>query len=636
MAGLFFFRPYGILYTLLETLFRFYMKKIFFLGCAMASVLTFSACSDSGSNANDDDPKSSSSVVLSGQAADIVKAMGVGINVGNVFEAPDEGSWGETFSDEGVAALADSGFKNIRIPVRWDTHLTDSSETGCTVDPVWMERITHAVDVVLKNGMIAVVNSHHWAGMYANPAGTKACYLDVYRQMTENFKDYSVDSLVIAVLNEPREKLSGLTWENLVAETIDLIRSITPDRTIIVGGGSWNSYSGLVSMNLPDSVDNLIAEFHYYEPMTVTHQGTDFDNDGEDDYPSDVVWNATGAEQLTIKKVFKTVREWSDKNLIPVYLGEFGVYSAADSLTRKLWTEFVRTSATSNGFACAYWEFSSGFGVYDDANDTWASYLMDALIRPTTDFSLYSNYPNLESTSYVLFDDFDSYKDENINLNTLSGRIAKSVFGSLDSAKGYWYVYHDSLSRAFDYEGNMIVSSTLIQYEDLDTSEYHTTFDKLIVKNGYDDRGLYVKFNLKGDAYPWLGFGANINSGEYDFTDLVALTFRAKGRGQFMVSWGMAYTDTCCGGANWGKFQTSIDLSEEWEEYTVWFDEWVPTPYSDLESEGAKWAEHNKAITFLQFANGQGYGEVVDDTLEIYLDDIRFYGMKDSNFGITK
>ncbi|MCK9181553.1 MAG: glycoside hydrolase family 5 protein [Fibrobacteraceae bacterium] len=618
------------------------MNKILPFGFVLAGALFFSACSDSSSSSLGEIPTSSSSVVessssvmLTGHAAELVKKMGVGMNMGNIFEAPDEGDWGETFSDEGVKALADSGFGNIRIPVRWETHLTDSSATGCTVDTTWMARITHAVDEVIKNGMIAVVDAHHWASMYTDPEGTKPCFLDVYRQMTTNFKDYSADSLVIELLNEPRTNLAGATWNSLVAETIALIRSISPDRTIMVGGDNWNSYSGLADLSLPDSVSNIIATFHYYEPMTVTHQGTDFDGDGEYDYPLGVAWSATGAEQLAVTKAFKRVKAWSDANLVPVYLGEFGVYTAADTSIRALWTEFVRTTATKLGFACAYWEFSSGFGVYDNDNDIWYEYLMKALLRPSTDFSVYSNYPDLDSTSYVLFDDFDSYSDDYINLNYVSGRLALQE-GGLDSGKGYWYIYHDSLSRAFSLLGDTLMSGTLIHYEKLDSIKYKTNYDKMIVENGYTGRGLYVKFNLKGDNYPWVGLGSSINTGNYDFTNLVALSFKAKGKGEFMVSFGMDYADTCCGGSNWGKFQTSIELTENWEEYTLWFDQFVPTPYSDLETEGATWAEHNKAVKNLQFANGQSYGESVDDTLEIYLDDIRFYGMSDSDFGITK
>lgn len=83
------------------------MKKI--IGIALASSLYFSACSDSPSNSDDEDILSSSSVSeissseevpLSSEevssssqvevkeiAAALVKKMGVGINLGNVFEA---------------------------------------------------------------------------------------------------------------------------------------------------------------------------------------------------------------------------------------------------------------------------------------------------------------------------------------------------------------------------------------------------------------------------------------------------------------------------------------------------------------------------------------------------------------------
>lgn len=620
--------------------------------CLATAAILFSACSD-GSSSSSDDGSSSSGVISSSSAdsaasssssfvekasigaAALVKRMGVGINMGNIFEAPDEGSWGETFSDEGVKALADSGFTNIRIPVRWDTHLSDSTATGCTVDSAWMARITHAVNIVTQNGMIAVIDSHHWADMYTDPAGQEPCYLDVYRQMMEHFKTYSPDSLVIELLNEPREKLSGTTLTSLIDTTIKVIRAISPNRVIMIGGGNWNSYTGLTALTLPDSVKNIIATFHYYEPMNFTHQGATFT---EPQYPTGTLWTATSAQQSAVTTAFAKVKAWSDKNNIPVYLGEFGAYEMADSASRALWTEFVRTTATSNGFACAYWEFSSGFGVYDNDKDpgVWHEYLMSALLRPSVDFTKITNYPSLDTVGYVLFDDFDSYTGKYINLNAISGKIATQK-GSLDSGNGYWYVYNDSLSRAFNISGDTIITSTLINYEKLDTSTYKTNFSTLISNKGATGNGLYAKFHLKGDSYPWVGFGSSFDGSKtFDMTNLKALTFKVKGYGTFMVSWGMNYDKISSVAGDWGKFQTSIELTSEWKTDTIWFDQWVPTPYSQLETDGAKWADNDKAVFYLQFANGQNYGESADDSLEIYLDDIRFYGMSDSDFGISK
>jgi len=61
-------------------------------------------------------------------------------------------------------------------------------------------------------------------------------------------------------------------------------------------------------------------------------------------------------------------------------LGEFGVYNKADTDSLVRWTEFVREQAEAHGFAWAYWEFGSDFGVYDPNVEVWREELLKVLI----------------------------------------------------------------------------------------------------------------------------------------------------------------------------------------------------------------------------------------------------------------
>ncbi len=603
-----------------------YISKI---GIVSLLALAFFGCSDSGSDA--DDAPSSSSSAPAGQAYKIVANMGIGMNLGNTLEAPDEGSWGESLSAEGIQALADSGFGNVRIPVRWDTHLADSTADSCTVNPEWMIRVTWAVNQVIANGMIAVVNAHHWAAMYTDPAGTESCFLDVYQQIAANFKNYSKDSLVIELLNEPRDSLNAAAWNILLVKTINVIRAEDSTRTIMVGGANYNSAASLTSLELPANDSNLIVTFHFYDPFSFTHQGATF---VDPTYPTGTTWDATASEKRTIRDVFAKVKTWADKNSRPVYLGEFGAYNEADSASRELWTEFVAQEAQRLGFASAYWEFSSSFGVYDDVTDTWYQYLMNALLHPSHGFGAEA-YPSLDTLGYVLFDDFDQFDSTFANLNPISAALTTQAGKPLDSAKGFWYAYHNADSRAYKIDGSVLVTGDLLNYDSTLAKGTKVEHNLMVIDDGYDGRSLYAKFNLKGDSYPYVGIGTSINGDStlFDFGSLVALTFEAKGRGTFKIAWITAFTDSCCAD-NWGKFGTEITLDSTWQEYTIWYDQWVPTPWSDLETQGYEWADYHEGVVHLQFANGQSYGEVADDTLEIWVDDLRFYGMKNSDFGI--
>jgi len=47
--------------------------------------------------------------------------LGRGINMGDMFEAPSEGSWGNPYRPEYFRTIADLGFSHVRIPIRWET-----------------------------------------------------------------------------------------------------------------------------------------------------------------------------------------------------------------------------------------------------------------------------------------------------------------------------------------------------------------------------------------------------------------------------------------------------------------------------------------------------------------------------------
>lgn len=576
-------------------------------------------------------------IVDKNRAKRLVEKMGTGINLGNVFEAPNtnfksfdpnvfKSDWSETIVPTDFKALGDSGFTNMRIPTSWEEHV-ELVEGKCVVDPEWMNQVFWAVDNAISSGMIVVLNAHHWDAMYSRPDAETPCLLDVYAQMAERAKTYSPDSLVIETLNEPRAKLTSALWNNLVASIIDVVRSIDPNRVIMVGTHNYNAYNTCGLLQLPANADNLILTFHYYEPMNFTHQGNDFT---DEKYPTGVEWRGSANQQRVVKTAFTKLKNWADTKGLPVYLGEYGTYQAVDSVSRESWTTFVNSMARSLGFATAYWEFSSSFGVYDETTGEWKDYLMRALLNPMMEFNT-APHPNLDTVKYVVLDNFDD-DAEPTNITTLSAEIMKAKGDTVENAPGRWYAYHINTSMMYVDGGDTLVTSTLLM--DSTKGYKETNFERLITENGHEGKGLYVKIDLKGKAYPWAGIGTTIDGEKrINFKKLQAVTFWAKGEGQIKVDWSTDYADTCCK-ENWGTFNTEINLTDEWKQYTIWWDDWTASAWSELAELGAEWVDHNDDVTKLQFSNGTMYGEVADEVIELYLDDIRFYGMDESDFGI--
>jgi len=80
-----------------------------------------------------------------------------------------------------------------------------------------------------------------------------------------------------------------------------------------------------------------------------------------------------------IDRAMAWIAEWSRLRGMPAHLGEFGAFSAGGMNDRAAWTRAVRESAEAHGIPWSYWEFASGFGIYDPQANTWRAPLLEAL-----------------------------------------------------------------------------------------------------------------------------------------------------------------------------------------------------------------------------------------------------------------
>jgi endoglucanase len=299
-----------------------------------------------------------------------------GINFGNALEAPNEGDWGMVIQWEYFSLLKAAGFHSIRIPIRWSAHALELPPY--TVDASFFNRIDWVVSKTLENGMLAVINMHHYEEIFEDPEGQKERFKNIWAQIAEHYRDYSAD-LLFEILNEPHDKINVTrVWNAYFPEILDTIRVSNPARNVIIGPGSWNSVYEIPNLVLPEDDAHLIATFHYYEPFQFTHQGAEWVSGSESWLGT--TWTSTVSQRNKVESDFEKAAVWSRNQQRPVYLGEFGAYSRADQTSRVLWTDFIARQAEARGFGWAYWEFGSGFGIYDRDTRQWRLDLLRALI----------------------------------------------------------------------------------------------------------------------------------------------------------------------------------------------------------------------------------------------------------------
>ena len=66
----------------------------------------------------------------------MVAEMAIGINLGNTFDAPNEGDWALAAKKSYIFAFKEAGFKHVRIPVTWHEHtqLDTPYEIDCQLE----------------------------------------------------------------------------------------------------------------------------------------------------------------------------------------------------------------------------------------------------------------------------------------------------------------------------------------------------------------------------------------------------------------------------------------------------------------------------------------------------------------------
>ncbi|GAK41213.1 cellulase [Paenibacillus sp. TCA20] len=261
-----------------------------------------------------------------------VDDMQPGWNLGNSLDAvgADETAWGNPkITKELIEEIADQGYKSIRIPVTWDSHIGEAP--NYTIEPAYLERVEQVVDWALDEDLYVMVNVHHDSWLWISHMETKhdevlARYNAIWTQVADHFKDHS-NKLMFESVNEPRFSDGGTTDEE---KMFDMLKELNLSfHSILRESGGKNAERPLVLSTLEASPTqermdelyatitelndpNIIATVHYYGfwPFSVNIAGyTHFEKDTKND----------------IIQTFDNVHNTFVAKGIPVILGEYGL-----------------------------------------------------------------------------------------------------------------------------------------------------------------------------------------------------------------------------------------------------------------------------------------------------------------------
>lgn len=317
-------------------------------------------------------------------AVEIVKDMGIGINLGNTLESCGdwitnktvngyETAWGScTITEDIIKGFASEGFRSVRIPVAWSNLM--STDGTYTIDSNLMARVTQIAKLVTDNNMYAVVNIHWDGGWWDKfPTDETTCmakYTAIWKQVAANFKDFD-NRLILESLNEEGgwssvwNQYSGTTVGK--AESYGLLNKINQTFTTIVrNSGSHNATRLLLIAGYNTGIDTTCDSLfkmptdpankcaisvHYYTPSTfaILTEDASWGKNAK-------TWgtNSEKAELATNMNKMKT--HFVDKG-IPVIIGEYGCPKKnkdADSV--RLYLSSVCQAAYENNMCPMLWD----------------------------------------------------------------------------------------------------------------------------------------------------------------------------------------------------------------------------------------------------------------------------------------
>lgn len=264
----------------------------------------------------------------------------------------------------------------MRIPIKWSAHA--SNVAPYTVDPKFFARVDEVLKEALANRLLVVLNMHHYEELEDSPDANEARFKAIWHQIAEHYSKAS-DDVAFEIYNEPCKQLTDIRWNQLYQSVLKDIRKSNPDRNVVVGPIGWNNLHKLDTLKLPADDAHIIVTVHYYEPFHFTHQGAEWIGPESAGWLG-TTWSRTSAERAGVDDDFDTIGSWVRAHPYPIYMGEFGAYSKADMASRVAWTRYVCESALKRGYSPCYWEFGSGFGLYDPQTKKWRESLLRALI----------------------------------------------------------------------------------------------------------------------------------------------------------------------------------------------------------------------------------------------------------------
>ena len=290
------------------------------------------------------------------------------------------------------------GLDHIRVPVDYDL----VEEKDGTYKEDGFGYIQKAIDWAGEFGLNMVLDLHKTygysfdngeqeAGFFENEKYQERFYR-LWEQFAQRFGKYE-DRLAFELLNEVTKKEYCDSWNRISTECIKRIRKYAPTVKILLGGYYNNSIVALKDLCEPYD-ENVVYNFHCYEPLVFTHQGAAWIDTMDHSFrmPFDSTYReyddnafaqlgnrpeelkaADPDKKLGIEYfeqyMEEAVRVANEKN-VALYCGEYGVINLATPEDALKWYQAIGSCFNKYNIGRAAWSYREmDFGLVDSYMD---------------------------------------------------------------------------------------------------------------------------------------------------------------------------------------------------------------------------------------------------------------------------
>lgn len=318
----------------------------------------------------------------------MAERFGMGWNMGNHFDAHNNGVSGETFWGNPKATQATfdkvkaAGFTTVRIPVTWMGHIGEAPEYK--IEAAWLDRVAEVVGYAEAAGLNAIINMHHdgsdskyWLDIKtaATNSQVHAQLLEqigaMWTQIAEKFKDKG-DFLVFEAFNEIHDGGWGWganrndggkqykclnEWNQKFVDAVRAVGGKNVDRILGIPAYCTNVDIAIETFAFPnDSArDKLMLAVHCYDPYDYTLPASK----SEWGHTADPSKKVAGDNEADLKKVFEKIYACFISKGTPVYMGEFGCVNRAtarEQAFQQYYLKYYAKLAKTYGVPSIIWD----------------------------------------------------------------------------------------------------------------------------------------------------------------------------------------------------------------------------------------------------------------------------------------